>query len=125
MVDPEILAGRIRSLDSRIVERSGRSSNGVFPYRFWQSFSLTNWDFAVEFSIDCRKLDNGVELSSDISTTDGLIIATFPAINISDSLANDEKQRRVEAWLAGLGEFLAREAGTIVQCLVAAKQSSN
>jgi hypothetical protein len=112
----------VRELEPGIVERTGRSSNDAFPFRFWQSFSLPEQEFSVDFSIDCFRGEAGFRLSSDISTSDGIVLAEYPEAIVRYSLPDDEKSAQIEAWLSGLQSFLRQEAKGIVAQLANANQ---
>jgi hypothetical protein len=123
MIDPYETLGVLKSVDDRVIQRSGTSSNDVYIYRYWQSFSLINWDFSVDFSVDCKRVRDGFELSSDIATSDGHLLAEFNTLYLKGSIPDVEKQDSIQKWLDELGGFLKSESRNIVRCLVEHKSS--
>ena len=121
MIDPSVLSQRVHDINPQVIEQSGKSSNETYPYRFWQSFSLSNWDFTVDFSVDCKIVSGGWELSSDISTSDGLVLAEFEKLSIASTLSSEEKECQISNWVKRLQEFLASNAQLIVKRLEEAK----
>lgn len=118
MIDESKFAGVVSSLHPDVVERTGRTSTEAYPFKFWQSFSLTGSDFSIDFCIECFLEKGGFTLSSDITSSEGVTVADYPSCFIGDDLPDEEKRQRIEAWLEGLTAFLRREAGEIVRRLV-------
>jgi hypothetical protein len=117
MFDPKVMSSLIRRLDSDVIESSGRDTNEAFPYRYWQSFRLPHWDFSVDISVDCKRVDEGFELSADIATSDGFVLAEFQTRHIAAVLSDHDKEVAIDTWVKSLYEFLQSHADIVVQKL--------
>lgn len=74
------LAGVVGAQNSKLWWRSGHHANSDLPFRAWASFSRQGipGEEDLVISVDFKKIEHGLEVTTDIARGNGVILAEAP-----------------------------------------------
>jgi hypothetical protein len=117
VTDLTALVEQLHKVNPNIVLTSEQVSGETCPFGLRQSYSLPHSNVTVQVSVLCNALPNGLELSSDIVTSDSKVLGRFQPLFVSERLSLQEKQAVIDEWVRRLCIFLTSYTFTIVSCL--------
>lgn len=110
------LAREVASVNPRARATSGRNPAAFFPFGAYLTFSRSGEPGVEDLvvSVDCKRRDSEVELTSDISAGDGYVLAEGPAVRVGDLEAIDTHlPTGALSWLDEVIDFIESNSGLV------------
>ena len=96
-----------------ITSEIGCSSNTAFPLRAFLTILRSNDGDELSFTVDIKKIDDGLLIESDVVGEDGVIVADGPALELYGDLSAPTVHAKIDKWFASFECFIKENSSDV------------